>query len=555
MNIRQIISYIFMAAVILLLGIGLFLLYRQQQSFEESVAHIKSETAWNVPSAPDQNVVERVVSSSSQIWRPIQERAKDTVVQIFANITESDLFQPYQTPVQKSASGSGFFINDKGDLITNAHVVNEATGIWIQIPSLGKKIFDVDIVSISPDRDLALLRIRPDGLEVIRKELGAIPFLPLGDSDLAKRSDEVLALGYPLGQQSLKSTTGVISGREHHLLQTSAPINPGNSGGPLVNTLGEVIGINEANVPAAQNVGYAIPINLLKIILPDMYETKLLRKPFLGILFTNATEAQAELLGNPYPGACYVVEVVKGSTLERAGVKEGDMIYEIDGHRVDIFGEMSVPWSEDKISLIDYVSRLSIGQNIKLVIYRNGTRKNFSVTFKHAELPAIRRTYPGYEDIDYEIFAGMVITPLTLNHIYFLAKQAPGLAQYAEAKNQSEPALFVSHIFPNSQLYRSRTMAAGATLEEVNGIKVKTLDDLRAAIRKPQSGKYFTIKASDNVARTTGSIFIVLPWQKIIEEELKLSKDYRYPLSNTVQEILRASQAAQTIGKGGASQA
>jgi serine protease Do len=542
-----------MSEIVILLIVGSVMLYRRQQKFEESVvAQIKSDVTLNAPQAAEPKVIEQVVSSSSQIWRPVQERAKDTVVQIFAHITESDLFQPYQTPVQRSASGSGFFINDKGDLITNAHVVNEATGIWIQIPSLGKKIFDVDIVSISPDRDLALLRLRPEGLETIRKELGAVPFLPLGDSDLARRSDEVLALGYPLGQQSLKSTIGVISGPEHHLLQTSAPINPGNSGGPLVNTRGEVIGINEANVPAAQNVGYAIPINVLKTVLPDMYDTKLLRKPFLGILFTNATEAQSELLGNPHPGACYVVEVVKGSTLERAGVKEGDMIYEIDGHRVDIFGEMSVPWNDDKISLIDYVSRLSVGQVIKLVIYRNGVRKNFSVTFKHAELPAIRRIYPGYEDIDYEIFAGMVITPLTLNHIFLLAKQAPGLAQYAEAKKQSEPALFVSHIFPNSQLYRSRTMAAGATLQEVNGVKVKTLDDLRAAIRKPQSGKFFTIKASDNVAHTTGSIFVVLPWQKIVEEELKLSKDYRYPLSNTVQEILRASQAAQTIAKGGA---
>lgn len=546
MNIKRFVPYIVSAILACLLIIGFFVLHRRQQQLEYYIAQNSGEPNWTMPAPADHKVVERVVSSS-QIWRPIQEKAKDTVVQIFSHITETNIFQPYTTPQQKSSSGSGFFINDNGDIITNAHVVNEATGVWIQIPSLGKRILDVDILSVSPERDLALLRVRPDGLETIRKELGSVPFLPLGDSDLAKRSDEVLALGYPLGQQALKSTTGVMSGREHHLLQTSAPINPGNSGGPLLNTRGEVIGINNANVPAAQNVGYAIPINLLKIILPDMYETKLLRKPFLGILFTNATAALTELLGNPQPGGCYVVEVVKDSTLERAGVKEGDMIYAMDGHKVDMFGEMSVPWSEDKISLVDYVSRLSIGQDIELTIYRNGTRKNVHVTFKHAKLPAIHRIFAGYEDIDYEIFAGMVITPLTLNHILMLAKQAPGLAQYAEAKNQSEPALFVSHIFPNSQLYRSRTMTMGATLEEINGVKVKTLEDLRVAMRNPQQGKFFTIKASDNVARTTGSIFIALPWDKIVAEEPKLSRDYRYPLSETVQDILRANEAAESI--------
>src|SRR5207249_4901678 len=121
-----------------------------------------------------------------------------------------------------------FFINDEGDLITNAHVVNQAPTVWIQIPSLGKQIIDVDVLSVSPERDLALLRVKPEGLKTIRAALGSIPYLSFGDSDTVKRSEEVLALGYPLGQQSLKSTSGVISGREGHLIQMSAAINPGN---------------------------------------------------------------------------------------------------------------------------------------------------------------------------------------------------------------------------------------------------------------------------------------------------------------------------------------
>ena len=202
---------------------------------------------------------------------------------------------------------------------------------------------------------------------------------------------------------------------------------------------GEVIGINSAGITEAQNVGYAIPINDLKIVLPDLYKTKLVRKPFLGVLFNNATEALTEFFGNPLPGGCYVVEVVKGSTLENGGVKRGDMIYEINGHKVDLYGEMSVPWTEDKVSIVDYVSRLSIGEDIKLIIYRNGTRKKFTVKFTNIELPAVRKVYPGYEKIDYEVFAGMVVMELTLNHIQIMGQNVSGLSKYAEMSNQEEP--------------------------------------------------------------------------------------------------------------------
>src|SRR3990172_3602858 len=130
----------------------------------------------------------------------------------------------------------------------------------------------------------------------------------------------------------------------------SAAINPGSSGGPLLNVRGEVVGINSSGVTEAQNIGYIIPINDLKVVLADLHKVKLLHKPFLGVLFNNATEEMVEFMGNPLPGGCNVVEVIKGSTLDRAGVESGDMIYEINGHPVDIYGEMKMPFSEDKVS-------------------------------------------------------------------------------------------------------------------------------------------------------------------------------------------------------------
>lgn len=550
MNMSTIKVGFLLSAVICVIGIGkaMHILYEKQQDLEHRLFSLQTDKslATNIDvEIAHPEVVEKLVSSS-QLWRPIQEKVQDTVVQVFAQVAAIDLLQPYKTPSQHSAYGSGFFINDQGELVTNAHVVDQAK-LWIQIPSLGKRIIDVDVVSASPERDLALLRVRPEGLEIIKKTLGKVPYLPLGDSDTLRRSDEVMALGYPLGQQSLKSTTGVISGHEQHLIQMSAAINPGNSGGPLLNAKGEVVGINSAAILDAQNVGYIIPINDLKLILNDMHNVKLLRKPFLGVLFNNATDSLTEYLGNPAPGGCYVVEVVGGSTLDKAGIKPGDMIYEINGHRMDIFGEMSVPWSEDKVSIVDYVGRLSIGEDVKLVAYRNGERKEVEVKFSQAELPAIRRLHPGYEAVDYEVFGGMVVQQLALNHIQLLINNAPGLAKFAELKNQSKKKLVITHIFPNSQLHRSRALSVGATLNKVNGIEVSTLDDFRKAIKQHASNKFLSITAADNVARTSDDVLVTLLFDKVIEEEPKLAFDFKYPLSQIARELIRAHDASKSL--------
>ncbi len=542
MNIRNVAF-----SVTLLIAIGF--IYQLQREYRD--LHNRLDELTNLNSIPQTNlntsqaVVEKIVEKT-QVWREVQEHAKDTVVQVFSQVAELDLLQPYKTPTQYPTYGSGFFINDQGDIITNAHVVNQTKAVWIQIPSLGKRIFDVDVISVSPERDLALLRVRNQDLGIIKTVIGKIPYLKLGDSDMVHRADEVMALGYPLGQQAVKSTTGVISGREGQLIQMSAAINPGNSGGPLLNLNGDVIGINTAIMAGAQNVGYIIPINDLKVILTDMYKIPLIRKPFLGVLFNNGTETLAQYLGNPEPGGCYVVEVIENSTLAKAGVKRGDMIYSINGLAIDIFGDMSVSWTEDKISIVDYVSRLSIGQEIKLVVYRNGDRKDLKVNFSQAELPAVRRIFPGYEDIDYEVFAGMVVMPLSLNHLQLLAQNAPGLTRFGEISNQTKSTLVVTHIFPSSQLYRSRTITVGSTINEVNGMEVHTLADLRTAMQKGD-GVFLSIRASDHVARASDHVFVTLSFDKVLEEEKNLSRDYHYPLSATAKTLLQHHVSSKQV--------
>lgn len=523
-----------------------YFLYQEQRQLKHDLEHMqaaKLETSIDVASAP----AAPSFSGKPEQWRSVQEKVNDAVVQVFAQIAQYDILQPYKTPAQGASSGSGFFINEDGYLITNAHVVDQTTAVWIHVPSLGQRIIDVSIVGVSPERDLALLKVKDADLAFIKEQLGSVPHLELGDSDQIRRSDEVMALGYPLGQKSLKSTTGVISGREHHYIQMSAAINPGNSGGPLVNTNGEVVGVNAAGIVEAQNIGYIIPINDLKIILPDLYKVALLRKPFLGVLFNNASTALTEYLGNPQPGGCYVVEVVQNSTLAKAGVQPGDMIYKINGHDIDIYGEMTVPWSEDKISIVDYVGRISIGEEIKMVVYREGKRHDLSVEFGHGGLPPIRRVYPAYEELDYEVGFGMVVMELTANHIQALGNQAPGLAKFAEMKQQEQSKLVITNIFANSQLYRTRSVPAGSTINEVNGMKVSTLKEYRDAIKAGAHEKFFTMRVSDNVARASDNIFVALPMEVAIQEETKLARDFKYPMTETMKLMVADVQARNPI--------
>lgn len=540
MNIGRSFLAALLAMLFLIFCITVGLLFYRISALDQTVVALQNpyELRQASTAGTGKQIIEKIVAKT-EVWRPVQQQVKDTVVQVFAQISEIDLLQPYKTPGQFSSSGSAFFINEQGDLLTNAHVVDQAKLLWIQVPSLGKRIIHVEVVGLSPERDVALLRVVPEDIKIIRNELGRIPYLPLGDSDLVYRSDEVLALGYPLGQQSLKSTTGVISGREQQFIQMSAPINPGNSGGPLLNINGEVIGINTAGVTEAQNVGYIIPINDAKIILPDLYKIKLLRKPFLGVLFNNGNEFLTEYLGNPQPGGCYVVEVVKDSTLYNAGVQRGDMIYEINGHRLDVYGEMNVPWSEDKISLGDFVSRLAIGEDVRLTVYRNGQRKDLSVKFSQAAVPPISKIYPGYESIDYEVFGGMVVMQLTVNHIQGMRKSIQGLSRYAEMKNQKHPVLIITHIFPTSELFKTRSVTIGSTLNEVNGVPVHTLQDFRKALKDHIQNKFITLLLSDNLTMVSDNVLVVLPTDAVIAQEPLLSQDYHYPITQNTKEILK----------------
>lgn len=535
---KKLLSIIGVIAALMILGGGAiaYHLYQKQLNLEKQLSGVM--LAADDFSAREIREVEQIVEKITDPWSELQKKLSDTVVQVFALVAEFNWLEPYKTPNQGKGSGTGFFIDEEGYIITNAHVVNQAKAIFIQIPSLGKEQFECEIVCFVPDRDLSLIKIKDKDLSRLKDIVGQIAYLKLGNSDKLKRGAEVMTLGFPLGQQGLKSTTGVVSGREsvsgRQYIQIDAPINPGNSGGPCINGRGEVVGINTAKIMEAENVGYIIPVNELKLVLRDMYvsKNKLMRRPFLGVFYNSSTPAMSEYLKNPQSGGVYVTDTFKGGLLEKAGIKPGDMIYSINGHKVDMYGDISASWCEDKIALTDYVAFLPLGENIKLLVFRNGKQKEINVTFEQTKLPPIRLKFPDYEPIDYEVFGGMVVTEFARNLLPLLLQSAPELIMYEDPKNQLEPFLIVTNVLPNSQANRARVLRPGTRIAEVNGKEVKTLQEFREALISSLDTKYLTIK-------TKQDIFTVCEIEKILSEELDLSTTYRYTISPFIQKMMK----------------
>lgn len=476
------------------------------------------------------------VVQEGMYWGEIQIASQDAVVQVFAQVAGFNWKEPYKVEEQYENRGSGFFINENGYFITNAHVVGEAKFVWIYMTALGRQPLYAEIVSISPNQDLALLRLKEVSLQTVRKHLNKVPYLELGDSDNLQSTESVLALGYPMGQHRLKSTTGIISGREQifdrSLLQITAPLNPGNSGGPVLNAAGNVMGIIIAAMSRVNNIGYAIPINNLKIVLDELYVNKLLNKPFLGIGFMYTDDEKPRFFNNPIPSGLYINKVISGSLCDKAGIEIGDMLYEFNNFILDAYGETEVPWSFQKISIFELLERVKIGAEISLVIYRNGKRleKKFPFVFEH--IFKIREIYPGYDIIDYETLGGMVIMELALNHIPLFYEDVPELFKYQLPENRLESRLIITHILAGSYTHQLAVLGAGDIIQEVNGKKVGTLDELQKCIFQSLESDFFTIKTEQDA-------FVVFSLRKILDDETRLCQDFVYPMSQTIQQLYK----------------
>ncbi|MBI3039476.1 Do family serine endopeptidase [bacterium] len=279
--------------------------------------------------------------------------------QFFRHFLDEDMRGFRNNVIPKRGSGSGVLIDSAGHLLTNQHVVDGANEILVTMKD-GRKL-KASIVGQDKNSDLAVLKV--EGKD-------AFPFVPLGDSDNVRVGEWVIAVGNPFGL-GITVTAGVISavGRElsvdrnntyKNFIQTDASINPGNSGGPLVNTKGEVIGINTAIIPYGQGIGFAIPVSSAKRIVKDLLAFGTVKSIFLGIHFQEVTPKLAEYFGIPEKGVL-VSDVQTGSSAEKGGLMPGDVITAIDEKPIAKVSQFQ-----------ELINRHGVGETLEFTIIRKG---------------------------------------------------------------------------------------------------------------------------------------------------------------------------------------
>lgn len=470
-------------------------------------------------------------------WHKAETMAENAVAQVLAQHTEFNWLEPYKAPRKSQSYGTAFFLDDNGYLLTNFHVINQAS-LQLFIPALGQKPIDAFLVGTCPEADLAIIKVGEVHLKSVKAAIKKVPFLKLGDSDSLVATEPVLALGYPMGQRYLKSTVGVVAGREYlagqSFMHITAPLNPGNSGGPLLNLDGHVVGINSAVHSHATNIGYIIPIYDAQILLNEMKKNKLVRKPYLGISVNRTTDAHARLLGNPEPTGVYIHDVEAHSVAEKAGVQVGDMLYEINGHEVDSYGDVTVNWKTSrKVTLSEFLLRQAPHATLKLTIYRKGQKKIITCTFGAASAGSVRTVYAEYEphETDFEIIGGMCVMQLRLNHLEYF-EHLTFLHSFVLNKNKHKKVLIVTKIMPGSVMEKVNCFYEGALLSTVNGKKVRTLADVRAALKESGKTGFIALETKEKIATAVGL-------DEVLSDEKRLASEYKFTSTPGMKALMK----------------
>lgn len=323
------------------------------------------------------NRVENLVLEESSAITDVATKVGPAVVSISSTQQVQGIFGGV---FETSSGGTGFIITSDGLIVTNKHVASDANGKYTVFLADGRD-FPATVVDQDPLNDLAILKI----------EANSLPTVELGDSKAVKTGQWVVAIGNALGEFSNSLTVGVISAKERKitassggipeelsdLIQTDAAINPGNSGGPLVNLKGQVIGINTAVAGGdAQNIGFAIPIDLAKKAIDSVKATGEIKRPMLGIRYLPVTKELAQVNQLSVDYGIWVlrgesradVAVIPGSPADKAGIRENDIILDINGAKLD-----------ENNSLIDRLSDYEPNDEVTLTVLREGQQQKIKV--------------------------------------------------------------------------------------------------------------------------------------------------------------------------------
>ena len=365
--------------------------------------------------------------------------------------------RPQQGP--QMGSGSGFIISGDGYVLTNNHVVTDASRVTVVMTD--KREFDAKVVGRDPNTDVAVLKIEGNNL----------PTVKLGSSDVLQVGDWVLALGYPMSLGETV-TAGIVSAKGkslgimrqnrnadaplEHFLQTDAAINPGNSGGPLVDLQGRVVGINTALASPTgtySGYGFAVPIELAKRVADDLIRYGAVHRPKLGVQIKDVTPADVEVFGLRSAQGSVVASLPEGPAKD-AGIALGDVIVAVDGTRIRDTGE-----------LMERVARLQPGDRVTLDLVRYGKVQRVAVKLgAFAAAPAVRQASAGRE-------------PHALARLGFQASEVtPAIAQ--QLKLQEAKGVVITGV---DRMSSAPQGLVGTVIERVNGKSINSVGDLQAA--------------------------------------------------------------------------
>jgi serine protease Do len=378
-----------------------------------------------------------------------------------------------QQPRVQRSSGSGFFITASGEILTNNHVIEDADQIRVRLADEETE-YRVEVVGADPATDIALLRImKPD------REFS---HLKLGDSAAVRVGEWVMATGNPLNMEHTV-TVGVVSAKGRSLglspesqsfenfIQTDAAINFGNSGGPLVDLHGNVIGINTAINAAGQNIGFAIPIDVARRILPQLRESGRVVRGYLGVSINNLNRAEAEAFGLSGTDGALIEQVVPGHAAEKAGMLHGDIIISVDGQSIS-----------DTRELIDTISAMPPGTKVGLGVIRNGKSRNITVTLEERELQESTADPSRETGDEGDVFERVGVTVTELG---------PGVRQSFRIGSEIE-GVVVTRVRPLSPA-GEEGVQPGYVITEANGAAVTSPAELRAATEKVEDGGYLRL--------------------------------------------------------------
>jgi len=352
------------------------------------------DAAKNVSPSVVSIVISKNLPVYEQQWTdPFGDNSTDPFGDLFPNFQIPQQVQK-GTQYQEVGAGSGFIVSADGLVLTNKHVVSDNKADYTVITNDGKK-YPAKVLALDPVQDLAVIKIQPKSSAVAALSAGASPtFKPviLGDSSGIQIGQTAVAIGNALGQFSNTVSVGVVSGLQRTIsasdqvgtfsetldgiIQTDAAINAGNSGGPLLNLKGEVIGINTATAQGAQSIGFAIPINMAKRDIDQVAKTNKIVYPFLGVRYVLVDETVKSKynLSVDY-GALILkgdkgeVAVASGSAAEKAGLKEKDVILEINKEKISADNTMS-----------KLIQKYNVGDKITLHILRGGKEQDLEAT-------------------------------------------------------------------------------------------------------------------------------------------------------------------------------